>query len=51
MKNNIVKNIAKELDIAFIDLEPFGFAENGLRKNYYRNPVENAVLMSRKISA
>ena len=30
MKNNIVKNIEKELDIAFIDLEPFGFAENDI---------------------
>lgn len=29
----------------------FGFSEDGLRKNYYRNPVENAVLMSVKISS
>ncbi len=27
----------------------YGFAENGLRKNYYRDPVENAVLMSKKM--
>ncbi len=27
----------------------FGFSENGCRKNYYRNPVENALLMSKKI--
>lgn len=29
----------------------FGFAEDGVRKNYYRNPSENAVLMSRKFPA
>ena len=28
----------------------YGFIENGLRKNYYRNPVENAVLMSKELS-
>ena len=28
----------------------FGFSESGLRKNYYKNPSENAVLMSRKLS-
>ena len=28
----------------------YGFAENGLRKNYYRDPVENAVLMSKELS-
>ncbi|MBP5406071.1 ribosomal protein S18-alanine N-acetyltransferase [bacterium] len=28
----------------------FGFVENGVRKNYYRNPSENAVLMSKKVS-
>ena len=27
----------------------FGFIENGIRKNYYRDPVENAVLMSKKL--
>ncbi len=27
-----------------------GFAVDGIRKNYYSSPVENAVLMSRKIS-
>lgn len=26
----------------------YGFAEDGIRKNYYKNPVEDAVLMSRK---
>ena len=28
----------------------FGFSEDGQRKNYYRDPVEDAVLMSGKIS-
>ena len=28
----------------------YGFIENGVRKNYYRDPVENAVLMSKKLS-
>lgn len=28
----------------------FGFVENGVRKDYYRNPSENAVLMSKKVS-
>jgi ribosomal-protein-alanine N-acetyltransferase len=28
----------------------YGFVENGLRKNYYRNPVENAVLMSKELA-
>ncbi|MBO7127973.1 ribosomal protein S18-alanine N-acetyltransferase [bacterium] len=28
----------------------YGFVENGLRKNYYRDPVENAVLMSKELS-
>lgn len=28
----------------------FGFSGNGFRKNYYRNPSENAVLMSKKLS-
>jgi len=28
----------------------FGFTEDGVRKNYYRDPVENALLMSRKLS-
>lgn len=27
----------------------FGFSENGRRKNYYRDPVEDAVLMSKKL--
>ena len=27
----------------------FGFVEDGVRKNYYRDPVENAVLMSKKL--
>lgn len=27
----------------------YGFVENGLRKNYYRNPAENAVLMSKEL--
>ena len=27
----------------------YGFIENGLRKNYYQNPAENAVLMSREL--
>ena len=26
----------------------YGFAEDGIRKNYYKNPLEDAVLMSRK---
>ena len=26
----------------------YGFVENGIRKNYYRNPAEDAVLMSKK---
>lgn len=30
--------------------EKFGFSEDGRRKNYYRDPVEDAVLMSGKIS-
>ena len=25
-----------------------GFAEDGLRKNYYTDPLENAVLMTRR---
>ncbi|MBR4490656.1 ribosomal protein S18-alanine N-acetyltransferase [bacterium] len=29
----------------------FGFSEDGQRKNYYRDPVEDAVLMSGKISS
>lgn len=28
----------------------FGFTEDGVRKNYYTDPVEDAVLMSRQIS-
>ena len=28
----------------------YSFAENGVRKNYYQDPVENAVLMSKKLS-
>lgn len=28
----------------------FDFVENGFRKNYYKNPPENAVLMSKKLS-
>ena len=28
----------------------YGFVENGVRKNYYRDPVENAVLMSKDFS-
>lgn len=28
----------------------FDFIENGFRKNYYKNPSENAVLMSKKLS-
>ena len=27
----------------------FGFTEDGVRKNYYADPVEDAVLMSRQI--
>ena len=27
----------------------YDFAEDGVRKNYYRNPVEDAVLMSKKL--
>lgn len=30
--------------------EKFGFMKTGVRKNYYRNPSENAVLMSKKLS-
>lgn len=26
-----------------------GYAQNGLRKNFYRQPVENAVLMSKEV--
>lgn len=29
--------------------EKHGFTQNGLRKNYYRSPVENAVLMVKMI--
>lgn len=29
--------------------EKYGFTQNGLRKNYYRSPVENAVLMMKMI--
>lgn len=29
--------------------ERMGFKEDGLRKNYYENPVENAVLMTREL--
>lgn len=29
----------------------YGFVENGVRKNYYSHPVENAVLMSREFPA
>lgn len=28
----------------------YGFIENGIRKGYYRNPAEDAVLMSKKIA-
>ena len=27
----------------------YGFEQNGMRRNYYRHPVENAVLMMKKI--
>ena len=27
----------------------YGFVEDGVRKNYYRDPIENAVLMSKKL--
>jgi ribosomal-protein-alanine acetyltransferase len=27
----------------------YGFVENGIRKNYYRDPVENAILMLKKL--
>lgn len=38
----------RESNHAAISLyEKLGFVRNGLRKNYYRNPVENAVLMAK----
>jgi len=30
--------------------DKFDFIKNGVRKNYYKNPSENAVLMSKKLS-
>lgn len=30
--------------------EKYGFSEDGIRKNYYKNPLEDAVLMSCKTS-
>ena len=37
----------RESNTAAIELyRKHGFTENGVRKNYYRNPTENAVLMS-----
>lgn len=29
--------------------ESFGFATDGIRKNYYRKPLENAVIMTKKL--
>jgi ribosomal-protein-alanine N-acetyltransferase len=29
--------------------EKHGFVQNGLRKNYYHNPTENAVLMAKEL--
>lgn len=30
--------------------EKYGYIQNGLRKNYYRNPTENAILMYKNLS-
>ena len=41
----------RESNLAALQLyKKCGFAVDGIRKNYYSAPVENAVLMSRKIS-
>lgn len=39
----------RKSNVAAISLyREYGFSEDGIRKNYYKNPVEDAVLMSRK---
>ena len=30
--------------------EKLGFTRDGLRKNYYENPIEDAVLMSKRLT-
>lgn len=40
----------RESNLPAISLyKKLGFVQNGMRKNFYRKPVENAVLMSRMI--
>lgn len=54
VKNEISKIFLEVRESNFPALtyyKKFGFVENGLRKNYYRDPVENAVLMSREFPA
>lgn len=49
-ENNIMFLEVRESNCRAIGLyKKFGFEKCGLRKNYYKNPTENAVLMSLKI--
>lgn len=54
-------DLAKELDLSFISLEvresnlsaislyeKMGFSKEGVRKNFYRDPLENAIIMTKR---
>ena len=51
LPSNVILLEVRESNLAALRLyQKCGFAVDGIRKNYYSAPVENAVLMSRKLS-
>ena len=58
IKMALLTNDAMETDFISLDVRPsteaalslyrsFGFEQNGLRKNYYKNPTEDALIMTK----
>jgi len=60
LMKNLLENITKEVDKAYLEVrssntpainlyEKFGFVRVGVRRNYYDNPPEDAILMTKII--
>ena len=47
--SKILLDVRESNQTAYSFYEDYGFVQDGIRKNYYTNPTEDAILMSREI--
>ena len=47
--NKLLLDVRESNQTAYSFYDDYGFVQDGIRKNYYTNPTEDAILMSREI--